>query len=607
MAHSGDDKHDIVPDDKARDLEKDLEAGNPDTTDRTDGESSAEKPTSDEPRKKKKKKELSAAEEDEAGKEYPPMKKVIPVAICLVFTMLLFSLDRTIVATATPKITDDFNSVDDIGWYASAYMMTGCATQLVFGKIYTFYPSKWVFLFSVSVFELGSLVCGVAPSSAVFIVGRAVAGMGTGGIFSGSIVLLLNLVPLRKRPIFMALMGTVMLVSSIAGPLIGGAFTTGATWRWCFYVNLPIGGVCLMLLLWLLPAEQALSDQEKENRKMTTWQRIMKLDPIGATLFPPAIVCLLLALQWGGSAYAWGNWRIILCFVFFGVLILAFSAVQVWKGDNATLPPRILGYRSILSTTFWALCSGGSMMVAVYFIPVWFQAIQGVSAMESGIRVLPLSAASITAGLLAAPLVSRLGYYTPFLILGSVLSAVGAGLLMMWEVNTPKPVWIGYQIVYGFGVGMGQQQAGLAAQTVLPTKDVPIGVAFKFFGQNLGGAIMVSVAQNVFNQRLIDGLTDAALPGVDPETVLALGATEFQNYVDPENMDQVLVVYNDALVGVFEVAMILGALGLLFALLTEWKSIKGKGKGKGKDGEEGEVTEKEEGKETAEKGDGAKV
>jgi hypothetical protein len=453
-------------------------------------------------------------------------------------------------------------------------MITGCAFQLLYGKIYTFYSPKWVFLASVFIFEIGSLICGVAQNSLTFIVGRAVAGLGSSGIFSGSIVLTVHIIPLRKRPIYQSFMGAVFLISSVVGPVIGGAFTTHLTWRWCFYINLPVGGATIISMIWLLPANNNKTEEEILVAKLSIREKIDQLDPIGTLCFLPSVVCLLLALQWGGSAYAWNNARIIALWVLFVVLIIAFAGVQVWKQEHATLPPRILKYSSVTTSTWFAFCISGSLTVIVYFLPVWFQAIEGVSAIESGIRVLPVIIALVVSSIIAGGLVSAVGYYTPFLIACSIIMAVGAGLMTTFKVNSRKAIWIGYQVIYGFGIGLGQQQAGLAAQTVLPTKDVPIGVSLKFFGQQLGGAIFVSVGQNVLSTKLVAGL--AGLPNLDPQIIIGLGATELRKYVGADHLMEVLRVYNSALDSVFRVAMILACLSLAGAVLTQWKSVKGK-------------------------------
>jgi hypothetical protein len=452
-------------------------------------------------------------------------------------------------------------------------MITGCAFQLLYGRIYTFYSPKWVFLSSVVIFEIGSLVCGVAPNSPTFIVGRAVAGLGSAGIFSGTIVLTVHVIPLRKRPVYQSLMGVVILVSSVVGPVMGGAFTTHLTWRWCFFINLPVGGATIISMIWLLPTDSNKS-VEAAAKKLSIREKIDQLDPIGTICFLPGVVCLLLALQWGGSTYAWNDARIIVLWVLFGSLMIAFAAVQVWKQENATLPPRILKYRSVTTSTWFAFCISGSMTVLVYFLPVWFQAIEGVSAIESGIRVLPLIIALVASSIIAGGSVSAVGYYTPFLIACSVVMSVGAGLMTTFKVDTRKALWIGYQVIYGFGIGLGQQQAGLAAQTVLPSKDVPIGVSFKFFGQQLGGAIFVSVGQNVLSTKLVAGL--AGIQGLDAKRIVSSGATDLREFVGAEYLVEVWSVYNNALDGVFRVAMVLACLSFAGAVLTDWKSIKGK-------------------------------
>jgi MFS family permease len=374
--------------------------------------------------------------------------------------------------------------------------------------------------------------------------------------------------------LYQSFLGVVMLVSSVVGPVIGGAFTTHLTWRWCFYINLPIGGTTLLLTFLLLPADNNKTKEEIEAGKLSMRQKLERLDPVGTLFFLPGIVCLLLVLQLGGSTDAWSEIRIIVLWIVFGLLMIAFAVVQVWKQENATLPPRILAYRSVTASTWFAFCISGSLTVMVYFLPVWFQAIEGLSAIESGIRVLPLIIALLVSSFFAGGTVSALGYYTPMLIGCSIIITIGAGLMTTFKVDTGHAIWIGYQVIFGFGIGLGQQQASLAAQTVLPAVDVPVGVSLKFFGQNLGGAIFVSVGQNVLSTKLVSGLS--GLPNLDPQVIVSLGATELRNYVGAEHLEEVLRVYNHVLDDVFMVAAILAAVSVVGAVLTEWKSVKGK-------------------------------
>jgi hypothetical protein len=306
-------------------------------------------------------------------------------------------------------------------------------------------------------------------------------------------------------------------------------------------------------------------------------EKVNQLDPLGTVLFIPGAVCLLLAMQWGGSTYAWHSARIIVLFVFAGLLLLCFIGVQIWKQEDATVPPRIILQRSVASGFFYAFCVGSAMMILVYFVAIWFQAIEDVTAYESGIRMLPLVLALVIGSAMSGGLVSAAGYYTPFMILGTVLMAIGGGLLTTFHVETTKAQWIGYQVLFGFGLGLAMQMPSMAAQTVLRNADVPIGASLILFAQWLGGAIFVSVGQNVLTTKLVSGL--ASIPGIDPKYVTSYGATDLRGFVPQQLLAEVLGIYNGALVKVFEVALVLSCLSIFGALAMEWRSVKKEGSG----------------------------
>ncbi|KAJ7197953.1 major facilitator superfamily domain-containing protein [Mycena pura] len=493
--------------------------------------------------------------------DYPKGLKLALISLALCLSVFLFALDNTIIATAIPHITDQFQSLDDVGWYGSACVFSTASTQLLFGKFqskpnpllfvpacpnltkfYTFLPVKWVFVTAITIFEIGSAVCGTAPSSDALIVGRAIAGLGSAGIFTGALLIVVHAVPLGKLPIYTGLIGSMYGIASVAGPLMGGAFTDKLSWRWCFYINLPIGAVTLVVIIFLFKMPHS----DVKNTPASFMGRVKSFDPLGTLFLIPATVSLLLALQWGGSKYAWGSGRIIALLVVFGVLIFIFIAIQFWKQDEATIPPRILKQRSIWSGAFYSFCLSAVFFILSFYYTysIWFQAIHGVSAVHSGIDNLPLILSLVVGSLLAGGLITRIGYYTPFMIAGSVVAAVGTGLISTFTTTSNHTRWIPFQVICGLGVGIGQQQPLLAAQTVLDQRDVPTGTSIMMFGTTIGGAIFISIGQNVFTNKLLAGL-GAHVPDIDPAIVLSTGATSLKSAIPANFVPGVLLAYNE--------------------------------------------------------------
>ncbi|KAL6361719.1 hypothetical protein LRP88_05194 [Fusarium phalaenopsidis] len=504
--------------------------------------------------------------------EYPSAAKLTLIIVSLCLAIFLVALDQTIIAPALGAITAQFQSVKDIGWYGSAYLLTTTALQPMYGTIYKYFNVKYAYLIAVFIFEVGSLISAVAPSSVAFIVGRAIAGIGTAGLFSGSIVILSLIMPLEKRPLAFGLVGGMWGIASVAGPLLGGAFTEHATWRWCFYINLPIGGIAMVIVFFFVRVNR----NSAESRDMTFLARVRQLDLAGAAIFIPAIVCLLLALQWGGADYAWSNSRIIGLFCGFGAMIAIFIAIQFWQGDRGTLPPRLFKNRNTLAAMIFALFFGAGFFPLIYYLCM-YHAIQGVSAVQAGIKILPLLLSTVLCSIVSGGVITAVGYYNFVIIPCMVLFTVGSGMLTTLDVDSPLKEWFGYQVIAGLGIGAGFQIGVLIVQTVLPQEWVPVGTACVQFFQAFGGALFIAVAQTVFQNGLIDTIKADNI-GIDPTVFINSGASEIKEVLTKmhrlDAFDTVLEAYMKGLRDTFYISLACSACALIACLFFQWKSVK---------------------------------
>lgn len=503
---------------------------------------------------------------------YPEGLKLVTIILALCLAVFLVALDQTIISTAIPKITDHFKSTGDIGWYGSSYLLTKAALQPSFGRIYSIFSIKCTFLTAIAIFELGSLICATAVSSNMLIIGRAIAGAGVGGLFTGSIIIVVYSLPLRKRPLAMGIISSMWGIASVAGPLLGGVFTDKLSWRWCFYINLPIGAFCVAVISLILHI-----DRPSNPASLTLKQRILKLDLLGASLLIPAIICLLLPLQWGGSTYPWNSGHIIGLFVTSAVFTLLFICTQIRLGEAGTLPPYLFQNRNTVCAFAFSAFFGAGFFSLSYYLPVYFQSVKGSSALHAGIQMLPLLLACTVSSTGTGAAISALGYYTPIMLICMVLFAIGSGLLTTLSVTTSYARNAGFQVLTGLGVGVGFESGIVVAQTVMSNKRIPVAISCVSLFMTLGGAVFVPVSQTLFQNKLVGGIEERA-PGLDASAFLDSGVTEIRALLETwgqeGQLEKVLEAYAEGLRATFWVSTACAIGGFLAVCGLEWKSVR---------------------------------
>ncbi|KAF2120820.1 MFS transporter [Lophiotrema nucula] len=510
-----------------------------------------------------------APQEVEDESKYLKGFKLAILSLGLCLTTFVIALDNTIIATAIPRITTVFNSLDDVGWYGSSYLLTTCSLQPSFGKIYTYFDVKYTYLFALLLFEVGSIICAAATSSPMFIIGRAVAGAGAAALFSGGMNIIGYSVPLRKRPIYIAALSSMFGIASVVGPILGGALTDRVTWRWCFWINLPFGAVSLAVVFFFF------SNPERQYSHMPIKDRIKQVDLVGALFLICAIVCLLLALQWGGQTYPWKNSKIWGTLLGFGLLIIVFIGIQIFQKDRATIPIRVFKQQTILVSCVFSALLSMALYTHIFYLPFYFQAIKGTTAEESGIRTIAYLVSITCSSIVIGGSITVMGYYSPFMWFGSAVFTIGSGMLYTLKVNSPAGQWIGYQILAGVGAGASVQIPFIAVQVVTNDKDMPTANACVMFFNSLGGAIAISIAQNIFVNSLAKEIPIYA-PGIDPRIVIGAGATHVRQVVPANFLAGVLQAYNKSIMNAFVVSIATAGLAVLVSFGMEWKSVKGK-------------------------------
>ena len=530
------------------------------------------------------------SENDETA--YPSGIRLWMAVISVCTVSILFGLDLTIVAATVPSLTNYFKTVSDIGWYSSAYSLVTASFALLSGKLYSISRPRGLFMTSIAIFELGSLLCTVATSSKMFIVGRAVAGAGAAGIITGNVVIITKCFPRHKRPFWTTVAGSAQLTGIVSAPLIGGALIDWVGWRGCFGINLPLG-TAAVAMVHFGTRDLALGEGDGAQDWRT---KLKEFDWLGTVLMLPAVSCLLLALQWGGSRFGWGDARIIFMVVLFVVLLAAFAWRQYRLQDNATLPPRILKMKTVLAAVWFGSCVNAALSVTEYYMSIYFQGVKGYSPSRAGLMLTPMLVGVVAGNLCGGAGINWLGWYNrecsttivfmpcclrgvltwswpAFMIATTILAPVASGLLTTIDLDESLVKMLCLLGFLGFATGLGILCPIISMQTLLKQKDLPIGIAISGFGQTMSSAVWIVVSATLFQNRLAVELAEHD-PSVIAMTLENAGLSEIRHVVGSARLHQVLTGYDTAIAQTLYLPLALTAATVFGSVFAEWRSVK---------------------------------
>lgn len=499
--------------------------------------------------------------------EYPTGKRLVPILFALVCAVFLVAIDMTIIGTAIPKITDEFDGLNMVSWYGSVYFMTYGGFQPASGKFFKYFPLKASFLSATFIFLVGSLICGVAPNSTAFVVGRAIAGTGAAGVATGAFVIVAFSAEPKARPGLIGLIGAVFGLSSVLGPILGGVFSDKVTWRWCFYINLPIGGVAAILLfVFFKTPPQAMTTK-------ATWrEKFLQMDPLGVILVMAGIISFILAVEYGGQKKSWNSGTVIGLFVCSALIWVSFAIWEFFNEDRAMLQRRLLRKRFVWQPSMFQCFFAASYYVLLYYLPIYFQSVDNRSAISSGVLNLPLVLAMALGSMVSGTVVSKTGHAAPFMAVGAVLATISSGLMYTFDIGTPMGKWIGYQLMYGAACGLGFQMGITIAQANADPADMSSVTATVFFFQTIGGAFSVSAAQSGFVNRLVSELRKTA-PEINPQVVIGTGATQIRHAFPANQVPAIVSAYMSGLKVTFALAVALVGFTCLVVVFVPRKKL----------------------------------
>ncbi|KAJ2607958.1 hypothetical protein H4S08_004632 [Coemansia sp. RSA 1365] len=441
-------------------------------------------------------------------------------------TMLLASLDLTIITTTIPKIGEEFHALSNVTWVATAYMLTTTALQPLYGRLSDAFGRVPTLLSAIMLFIAGSAACGWAQSIGVLIFGRALQGVGGAGLLALIFIIISDLTTEEQRPAYLGVLGAVWSIASVIGPVLGGVFSDKVSWRWAFLINLPIAGVVLIALVLFL---------RLPIPRDSFWEKLKKVDLLGSLVLISGVVMLLLGLTWGGKTSPWGSARIV-CLLVFGFVLLGLFLLIEWKVALVpTVPMSLLSNRNVCLAVACQFFMGMVMYSTMYFIPIWYTIVKNASATSSGLHLLPFLLSVSVVSIISGFLVTKTGHYRPFIIFGTTMFVIGAGLLILLDENTSAEKQAGFLIIMGIGLGLNVQILLIAVQAASPVKDMASATTLYLFVRILGMSIGVSILQSV--------LQNAIIPKLD------LLETQYPEYAHTfsESLDDQSVIYNSGL------------------------------------------------------------